>query len=140
MAKLSVQAATKKKIGRYLGYPECCLQAFGRDTCQVTKDKHPNGPWWGTGYVPCEACAAKCLVNFTLFVEQHIAPRRQAPVPFPQDSWKGSDAFFEKMWEDAEREERPTAKQPKSSPTLAEKCADRLTWGIIRTLSAVGVY
>jgi hypothetical protein len=128
MTQLSIRAAVHKKIGRFLGYPECCLQAFAQDTCQVTKVKYPNGPWWGTGYVPCSDCAEKCLVNFSQFVGQHITPRREAPAPFPSEDWEGSETYFKKMWKEAKDEAKKASASIPHTRSVSVFGLIRFTW------------
>jgi hypothetical protein len=73
-------------IGLEMGYPCCCIDAFLKDFCQETKERHPEGPWMGTGYIPCPVCAEQALAQgFEVFVQSHIQPRRVSPIPFPQD-------------------------------------------------------
>ena len=43
-----------RKLGDYLGYPECCVEYFIE-----TYERHPligNHPLIGTGFMPCLCC------------------------------------------------------------------------------------
>jgi hypothetical protein len=82
MSQLDVQW---RALGQHFGYPQCCVEEFLKDCCQTTKDRYPNGPWLGTGYIPCPCCAAKAAGNFDDFVATVIAPVRLAATPFPEE-------------------------------------------------------
>lgn len=60
-------------LGRYFGYPECCIRAF------LEQDFERGGPFDGTGYRPCRTCATRPEAE----VLAHIASRRKHPEPFP---------------------------------------------------------
>lgn len=45
--------------GRYLGYPECCVQAFGDKAIPVRLRPDPIFKHCMNGYVPCVECAKK---------------------------------------------------------------------------------
>jgi hypothetical protein len=72
-----------------IGYPRCCINAFLKDFCEETKQRHPEGPWMGTGFIPCPACAEEALSRgFEVFVEAKILPERVSSIPFPNDELK----------------------------------------------------
>lgn len=60
-------------LGRYFGYPDCCIRAF------LEQDFPTDGPFDGTGYRPCHACAALPRDQ----VLEGIARRRRHHEPFP---------------------------------------------------------
>lgn len=60
-------------LGRWLGYPECCIEAF------LTQDEAPVTAYEGTGYIPCVECRKKSMRK--LLTE--IAIRRKCDTPFP---------------------------------------------------------
>ena len=70
-------------LGRYFGFPDCCTAEFDNDSCHATRWAYPDGPWLGTGFMPCLDCAPKAL-NFDQFVARHIVPNRVCHLPFPQ--------------------------------------------------------
>jgi hypothetical protein len=74
-----------KECGKEYGYPACCIDAFTTDGCADTEEQFPEGPWYGTGYVPCVQCAPKCLADFQKFINENIAPKRIFPFAFPID-------------------------------------------------------
>lgn len=64
--------------GIYFGYPTCCIKSF-------VELKHLDKEWTnkfeGTGYVPCEACAAHLTM---LEMQAHINMQRSKDLPpFP---------------------------------------------------------
>jgi len=62
-------------LGEFLGYPDCCIQAF------LKRDKKPTSfKLRGTGYIPCEECNK--LDEKTLI--ERIQSKRKCPVPFPK--------------------------------------------------------
>jgi hypothetical protein len=68
--------------GRWLGYPECCIQDFllRFDTYNPSV-AYVKRPLHGTGFVPCPICSA------TYTDEELIAKieaNRKCPLPFPQ--------------------------------------------------------
>lgn len=96
-----------KALGEYFGFPECCIKEFLETACQSTKDRYPEGPWSGTGFLPCLQCSEKAL-EFKSFVRDYITPHRVCPTPFPRN---GSIARMDIV------AERGAAKAPLSSFT-----------------------
>ena len=72
-------------MGRHYGYPSCCIKEFNATHCQATKDQYPDGPWRGTGYLPCQDCAPAAYRDFSGFVATHIRPKRREAQRFPHD-------------------------------------------------------
>ena len=70
-------------LGYLFGFPECCITAFETDFCRVTKALYPDGPWLGTGFMPC-ACCAKDALDFDQFVAERITPNRLCTAAFPE--------------------------------------------------------
>jgi hypothetical protein len=79
-------------LGSYLGFPECCVAAFSTDFCATTKNLYPEGPWMGTGFIPCACCAEEAL-NFDKFVAERITPNRLCASPFPDATDERVDAM-----------------------------------------------
>lgn len=77
-----IENRTWREWGEYFGFPECCIQQFEKDFCAQVKRNYPNGPWLGTGYVPCDCCAPKAEPNFRAFVASVITPNRKCQMPF----------------------------------------------------------
>lgn len=74
-----------RAIGRHFGYPSCCIHSF----CEVLDaGGHPaeasgDGPWTGTGFVPCEDHVATIRkIGMAEFVSNYITPNRRHRVPF----------------------------------------------------------
>lgn len=72
-------------LGAYLGYPICCIVAFG--TAQSSPfSLHFDGhlediPLYGTGFVPCMRCAlSKTAAELTATIQR----QRLAPTVFPE--------------------------------------------------------
>jgi len=74
-----------RALGRHFGYPQCCVDAFLADTCQMTKDRYPDAPWDGTGFIPCPCCAEQALKDFVSFVASVITPARRTAACFPDE-------------------------------------------------------
>jgi hypothetical protein len=70
-------------FGNHFGFPECCVTAFATDFCNTTRNLYPEGPWMGTGFIPC-ACCAESALDFDKFVAERITPNRLCPTPFPE--------------------------------------------------------
>lgn len=76
--------------GEYLGYPSCCIEAFGdvaipfflRDklTQEMAKD----------GFLPCPTCAQKLILETTTY-EELINPNRKCSIPFKPDAFTTAD-------------------------------------------------
>lgn len=83
-------------MGIHLGYPVCCVREF----CDHIKhDRMPgriagDGPWSGTGFIPCAAHRAQILAGVS--VESLITNRRSRH-PFPQFSMVEADEFMRGM-------------------------------------------
>lgn len=67
------------RLGRQLGYPDCCIYAF----CTEDYVTRPTRKFDGTGYVPCEECNKK--TEGELFSE--ISKNRKCDTIFPQPPW-----------------------------------------------------
>lgn len=75
-------------MGIHFGFPECCIKEFTADYCETTKRLYPEGPWVGTGFIPCACCAAAAL-DFPTFVAERITPNRLCSTPFPDQRDNG---------------------------------------------------
>ena len=71
-----------KRMGEFYGYPQCCILVFLKNCCAATKHYYPEGPWDGTGFVPCMCCAKQAVDDFPAWVEATIMPRRVSADPF----------------------------------------------------------
>lgn len=63
-------------LGRYYGYPECCIRFF----CDESRNKKKRHKLAGTGYIPCHDCNQ--LGENELIAK--ILKNRIAPTDFPQ--------------------------------------------------------
>lgn len=80
-AKLPTGHLTKQvKLGRYYGFPECCIRSFGKSH------------WWkrptvesldGTGYIPCDNCFAE-IYHGRMSVHDVLIDRK-CIYTFPED-------------------------------------------------------
>jgi hypothetical protein len=73
-----------KLFGAIYGFPACCVQAFCSSHCSETRVQYPDGPWMGTGFVPCITCAPAAL-DFDRFIAEKVAPARICPSQFPSE-------------------------------------------------------
>jgi hypothetical protein len=80
-------------LGKYFGFPNCCIEEFLSTQSHATWTKYPDGPWVGTGFMPCVSCADKAL-DFDKFVADNITPHRACPTPFPD---QGTDEQMEAL-------------------------------------------
>ncbi len=58
-----------RKLGDYLGYPECCVEYFIE-----TYERHPligNHPLIGTGFMPCLCCGDKSAEEMTMTINRN---------------------------------------------------------------------
>lgn len=76
-----------EEIGRYFGYPECCIREYniilgkrGKRSPEqlLVLSKHP-----GNGFVPCTAHARQILLG-TITIEKLIH-NRICPLPYPNE-------------------------------------------------------
>jgi hypothetical protein len=75
-------------FGLYYGFPACCTLEFMANRCADTQREFPNGPWLGSGFIPC-ACCAPVAQDMTRFISDVIQPQRLCSTPFPDE---GPDA------------------------------------------------
>ena len=74
-----------RRLGRYLGFPLCCIESFIYTGIIIEKRK-----LCGTGYVPCKSCND----NLTeLELADIINERRECPDTFP--NWKSAGTIKE---------------------------------------------
>lgn len=73
---------TWESFGEHYGYPPCCVAAFRLNWCEETKRAYPDGPFMGTGFIPCIACAAEAAKDFPAWVAKNITPNRKCPTKF----------------------------------------------------------
>ena len=83
--------------GKYLGYPQCCIDFFvqnaGKDWWM--NKIYPKGfKFKGSGYIPCKSCNKLPEEQ----IIKRINYRRKASVPFPQDiDFETEEAKMEEM-------------------------------------------
>lgn len=65
-----------KKIGEFYGYPSCCIEHF------VAQGEKFQGPWTGTGFLPCAKHAAYLLKSRAPI--DSIFRGRKASTKFPE--------------------------------------------------------
>lgn len=71
-------------LGKYYGYPKCCIYSFINDNLKRTrKQKYVHK---GLGFIPCNNCATK-IINGENKIEQLIKNRICSKV-FPNTSMK----------------------------------------------------
>lgn len=67
-------------MGMRFGYPICCIRTFLNKP--LSADRPWPNPWEGTGYAPCEVCAAEPMMT----VQGRINARRDTKLPpFPSE-------------------------------------------------------
>lgn len=71
-------------FGLYYGFPACCTREFMANSCADTKRAYPDGPWSGSGFIPCAACA-QAAHDWPRFIAEVIQPQRLCVTPFPQE-------------------------------------------------------
>jgi hypothetical protein len=104
MQNITTPEQAHAALATFLGYPQCCIDAFNRDENHDTIAAFPNGPWIGSGFIPCLQCASKAALNFGRFVDEKITPNRKCPAPFPQlDAWDGHKAYLKDLWKDVKK-------------------------------------
>lgn len=81
----SMEDIQYKLFGALYGFPSCCVNEFCTSYCMDTRNQYPDGPWMGTGYMPCISCAPTAAQDFDKFVAEHIATKRICPLPFPSE-------------------------------------------------------
>lgn len=65
-------------LGKYYGYPQCCIDSF-------RKLEHVFGEsrkLTGTGYIPCLKCNKKSVENLILSIQK----KRICSLPFPEET------------------------------------------------------
>lgn len=77
--------------GRFLGYPDCCIKAFG-DPVRVYFRSRPTvvQEQFRNGFLPCADCATK-LADGSITHEELINPRRKCSVPFKSERMSMED-------------------------------------------------
>lgn len=89
--------------GVHFGYPYCCIEYFIK--C-VTHGRKTNtvGPWYNTGFVPCNDCAKKANENWPDFVKLINGNKRECPHPFPWESGSQPGYVANVIWRVLQRE------------------------------------
>lgn len=77
MAEDLVQLDTFHRHGRYLGYPDCCINAF----CTLAHIGSPKRKFHGTGFTPCLTCHE---TKTEAQILEEIDRNRLSPIPFPE--------------------------------------------------------
>lgn len=76
-----------RKLGRYLGYPDCCIESFILDlTDQSRIANRGKRKLTGTGYIPCAVCNKKTIKE----LKEAIVANRLHPEDFPNDARLGA--------------------------------------------------
>lgn len=73
--------SSMEQLGRYFGYPECCIQYFVHIRIESMPPLTPKqeAVHGNTGFIPCPTCAEKVTAE-TLHTLIH---NRSCPHPFP---------------------------------------------------------
>lgn len=85
------------EVGKYLGYPECCIKWFSEERIEKHPSEHipltqeQKAVHGYRGFIPCPDCAAK-VTEETL---PTLIKDRQSPHPFPDDNENFSKRFKE---------------------------------------------
>ncbi len=64
-------------IGKYYGYPDCCIKAF-----DLNKKKLKHDKFFGSGFLPCPDCFNKDISD----IIQYINNNRICSIPFNLNS------------------------------------------------------
>lgn len=71
-------------FGLYFGYNSCCVQAFIRHDVDPESYPKPDGPWIGTGFIPCEPCGQRALDTYGHAWRHAFFKHRQSETAFPK--------------------------------------------------------
>jgi len=77
-----------RKLGEHFGFPTCCIDNFvamsnaGLMTGREMVARDPQGPWIGTGFVPCHA-HLEALRGKTAADVAALISNRKHSLPFP---------------------------------------------------------
>lgn len=72
-----------KLLGKYYGYPDCCVDSFIL-SLQKPKSQYQINVHQGLGFIPCDSCATKIL-NGETTIDQLIQNRIYKS-PFPNNA------------------------------------------------------
>jgi hypothetical protein len=76
-----MQQTNNQLYGRYLGYPDCCIEAFGDVAIPFILRPEISRQASFEGFLPCPSCAKKLLAGDITYNEL-INPNRKCSVPF----------------------------------------------------------
>jgi hypothetical protein len=82
-----------KMIGKYFGYPNCCIESFLKEKKINKKQLKVSN---GTGFIPCSECVKK-ITRETLGT---LINNRICPTAFPEVDEKHFDEFFKGQFEE----------------------------------------
>src|SRR5690554_1109638 len=72
-------------IGKYYGYPECCVGHFSENVGRNGWNEYARGSWAeGTGFIPCPECLARPKEDLV----SEIAERRCQRTKFPDGDFE----------------------------------------------------
>lgn len=82
---MKYDTARMRRLGTAFGYPTCCVDWFCDclDHNVLPSTGLPDGPWRGTGFVPCPPHAAEIARDGMAGMTARIMACRLAPHPFP---------------------------------------------------------
>ncbi len=85
------------ELGKYLGYPECCIKQFMEDgpsyKLRIAKFPGLRELLNGAGFVPCDVCVNKLMVKEVRLDD--LIQNRQCPIPFPFRDWMPDQGEFD---------------------------------------------
>lgn len=90
IAASSARILLIKRLGKYFGYPECCTKSFLERVHAIdTTGKHEltadqEAVHGGTGFIPCQKCAAKIVAGKCTLAD--LVHDREHPAPFPKQN------------------------------------------------------
>lgn len=71
-----------KLAGQYMGYPQCCINDFCRNTTRMQATERQKIAGNETGFIPCPECAELVLSGKRTL--QSLISNRVDPRPFPE--------------------------------------------------------
>lgn len=77
--------------GRHFGYPACCVawaylyeqSGLVAPLIGARAPDIPEGPWKGTGFIPCVVCRPAYAADPVGWIARNITPNRECGAPFP---------------------------------------------------------
>jgi len=77
-------------FGKFLGYPDCCIEAFGDVAIPFVLRPQLTQMMTVNGFLPCVSCAEK-LFNKETTYDELINPNRKCSIPFKEETTVAED-------------------------------------------------